>query len=800
MHASIEIENKNLFQYLDAVASIFLVIKADHSIELVNRKGCEVLGYEREEIIGKNWFHRCIPKKEKKELAFYFDQIIAGAEEPPDVYENWVVAKGNKRKLIRWRNAILKDETDKVTGLISSGVDVTEQVKSHQKLRSREEENNAILEALPDVMTIHDKNGTILEVQVPDPSYLIAPVEQIIGKNVKDLLPIETADFLLKAFERVGKMQKMEIVQVTAPFANGTVQYECRLVPMAKDRILSVARDITKTKSLQQNLEVHHRALEAAGNGILIVDACHPNLPITYCNEAFTKMTGYTREEVIGINCQFLQKDDRDQEAIATMAKAIGKGEACHVLLRNYRKDGSLFWNDLTITPLHDEKGELIQFIGVQNDVTEIQRARKRLEDYSDELEKKVKKRTRELESTVKKLVETNLNLEDQIQVTRMAEGQAQRSQAQFAAIAQNFPKGLIVVFNSNFELTYVEGEELKRVDLNKIDFEGKRIDDIPIFSKEQIQKIKEDILKTIEGKGLSFEIEFKDNWYAVNSMPLRSDMEAIVWALFVYHNITDQRKIQDKLASALKTEQELNELKSRFISMASHEFRTPLSAILSLAILIGKQNAPGMEERREKHVARIRKSVKNLVVILNDFLSLSKLEEGKVQGVPKRFELIQFSKLLLEEMEGSKKEGQYIELNHPKEDIMVYMDPKLLSHILINLLSNAAKYSEEGQKITMEISQTSEGEVTFIIKDEGIGIPHEEQKNLFERFFRAANVTNIQGTGLGLHIVKQYTELLGGSISFTSNIGKGSSFSVKLPSQSSIKTTDFKEHLNKAR
>ncbi|SDE44036.1 PAS domain S-box-containing protein [Pricia antarctica] len=800
MYASKEIENKNLFQYLDAAASIFLVIKADHSIELVNRKGCEVLGYERVEIIGKNWFHRCIPKKEKKELAFYFDQIIAGTEEPPDVYENWVVAKGNKRKLIRWRNALLKDETDKVTGLISSGVDVTEQVKTHQKLRSSEEKNIAILEALPDMMTILDKKGTIMEVQVPDPSYLFAPVEQVIGKNVKDFLPIETADFLLKAFERVGRMQKMEIVQVTAPVAKGTVQYECRLVPMAKDRILSVARNLTKTKSLQQNLEVHHRALEAAGNGILIVDACHPNLPITFCNEAFTKMTGYTREEVIGINCQFLQKDDRDQEAIATMAKAIGKGEPCHVLLRNYRKDGSLFWNDLTITPLHDEKGELIQFIGVQNDVTEIQRARKRLEDYSDELEKKVKNRTRELESTVKKLVETNLNLEDQIQVTRMAESKAQRSQAQFAAIAQNFPKGLIVVFNSDFELTYVEGEELKRVDLNKIDFEGKRIDDIPIFSKEQIEKIKEDILKTIEGKGLSFEIEFKGNCYAVNSMPLRSDMEAIVWALFVYHNITDQRKIQDKLASALKTEQELNELKSRFISMASHEFRTPLSAILSSAILIGKQNAPGLEERREKHVARIRKSVKNLVVILNDFLSLSKLEEGKVQVDPKRFELIQFSKLLLEEMEGSKKEGQYIELNHPKEDIMVYMDSKLLSHILINLLSNAAKYSEEGQKINMEISQTIEGEVTFIIKDEGLGIPHEEQKNLFERFFRAANVTNIQGTGLGLHIVKQYTELLGGSISFTSNIGKGSSFSVKLPSQSPIKITDFKEHLNEAR
>ena len=403
------------------------------------------------------------------------------------------------------------------------------------------------------------------------------------------------------------------------------------------------------------------------------------------------------------------------------------------------------------------------------------------MEVYTDKLETKVVERTKEIEATVQKLVETNLNLEDQIQVTKLAENKAQRSQDLFAAIAKNFPKGLIVVFNTDFELVYVEGAELKRVNLKKTDFEGKRVDDVPIFSERQIERIKEEVLKTVQGQSLSFEVEFLRNNYAVNSAPIRSDNDDIVQALFVYSNITEQKTIQEELAKALKAEQELNELKSRFISMASHEFRTPLSAILSSAILIGKQNEPGKEERREKHVARIRSHVKHLVVILNDFLSLSKLEEGMVQAKPQNFELIQFCRKLVDEMESIKKEGQTIQLKHIAVEMEVFLDQKLLSHILTNLMSNALKYSDEGQEIVLQLKQDGQM-VVFNITDKGIGIPEQEQKYLFDRFFRATNATNIQGTGLGLNIVKQYAELMQGSVSFISKNDMGSTFTAELP------------------
>lgn len=654
-------ERKILRHYLDTSASMFLVINKDHTVELVNKKTCEILGYGQEEVLYQDWFNGFIPPREREELVNLFDTIYKEELEPPDFYENHVLTKEGKERLIQWRNAVLRNANKQIIGIVSSGVDVTD------------------------------------------------------------------------------------------------------------------------TKLLQNTLTIRNRALELAGNGIIIVDAQDPKHPIIFSNKSFSQITGYGRDEVLGRNCRFLQNDDRDQPEILEMAKAVQLGEPCRLLLRNYRKDGTLFWNDLAITPLFDEGGKLTHFIGVQNDVTEIQQHKKKLEEYAIQLEYKVKERTREVQSTVQKLVATSLNLEDQVVETQKAEKKAKLSRALFAAIAQNFPNGVIMVFNSQYELVYVEGEDMERINIKKSDFEGIPIDNIPIFSKLQIKKIKSDIKKTLKGTNISFEVDLQDQCYAVNSTPLYSDEKEIMWALFVYNNVTEQKEVQHKLEKTLEVEKELNELKSRFISMASHEFRTPLSAILSSAILIGKQNEPGKEDRRMKHVSRIRTNVRDLVVILNDFLSLSKLEEGKVQVKPQSFELIQFIKLLIEEMEPNKKEGQEIVLKNSQPFITVFLDPKLLNHIVINLLSNAIKYSGEEQRII--IKTEVKGKILRMdIKDKGIGIPKEEQKNLFNRFFRAENATNFQGTGLGLHIVKQYTELLGGDVSFKSKVGKGSTFSLRLP------------------
>ena len=251
-----------------------------------------------------------------------------------------------------------------------------------------------------------------------------------------------------------------------------------------------------------------------------------------------------------------------------------------------------------------------------------------------------------------------------------------------------------------------------------------------------------------------------------------------------VNRNLNDEvekrKEAEKKANNLLNKEIELGELKSRFVSMASQEFRTPLTGILSSIALIGKYNTPEQAEKKKKHIERIRTSVKNLTSILNDFLSLDKLQAGKIKCNPFEFNYKSLYVELTDELSQMKKEGQALNCTHEGESDF-YTDPNMLKNILLNLCSNAVKYTPADKTITFN-SKLNNGKLEIEIQDEGIGIPEEEQKNLFERFFRAKNASNIQGTGLGLNIVKEYVQLLGGEINFTSAEQKGSTFKVNLP------------------
>lgn len=234
------------------------------------------------------------------------------------------------------------------------------------------------------------------------------------------------------------------------------------------------------------------------------------------------------------------------------------------------------------------------------------------------------------------------------------------------------------------------------------------------------------------------------------------------------------------ELKIALDKERELSELKSRFISMASHEFRTPLATILSSVSLIERYMERGDKENQLRHIGKIKAHIRNLTDILNDFLSLSKLEEGKMELVTKEFEIKEFLEDAIREMEPLKKDRQVIQYRH-RGSATVNLDPKLFKNILYNLLSNAIKFSSEGSQIKVN-SERKDSRLLVIIEDEGIGIPKEDQKHLFERFFRGHNAMNIQGTGLGLNIVMKYLELMKGRLTFTSRENHGTTFKLTFP------------------
>lgn len=241
---------------------------------------------------------------------------------------------------------------------------------------------------------------------------------------------------------------------------------------------------------------------------------------------------------------------------------------------------------------------------------------------------------------------------------------------------------------------------------------------------------------------------------------------------------VNELEKAKEDVSLSLEKEKELNQLKTRFVSMASHEFRTPLSSVQLSASLIEKYAEKPDAANIVKHTGRIKNSVGQLTGILNDFLSLEKLEAGKTRAEFQEFDIVKFSEDLIEEMQMITKQNQVIVYQHSGISSYINLDPALLKNSIINLISNAIKYSGENTFIEY-ITELNDSALTMTVKDNGIGIPKEEQKNLFEPFFRAHNTGNIPGTGLGLNIVKRYVELMGGTVVCKSAQDKGTTITL---------------------
>jgi PAS domain S-box-containing protein len=264
-----------------------------------------------------------------------------------------------------------------------------------------------------------------------------------------------------------------------------------------------------------------------------------------------------------------------------------------------------------------------------------------------------------------------------------------------------------------------------------------------------------------------------------VSLSPFKTDSEQLVIAFIIDITIRKEKekteKEYERVLISLAKEKELNDMKSRFVTMASHEFKTPLSTILSSASLLSKYILTEDQAKREKHIARIKSSVLNLNSILNDFLSFGRIEHGHIEPNAISFHLEDLMKEVGAELENIKKSGQKIEYHHQGEPL-VHLDRELLKNILFNLLTNAFKFSPEDGLVEISTVHAG-GEVILKIKDHGAGIPPEDQKHLFELFFRGNNVSHIPGTGLGLTIVNRYVELMQGKISFKSEPDKGTEF-----------------------
>ncbi|WNJ17773.1 ATP-binding protein [Pontibacter sp. G13] len=377
-----------------------------------------------------------------------------------------------------------------------------------------------------------------------------------------------------------------------------------------------------------------------------------------------------------------------------------------------------------------------------------------------------------------------NAELEERVQrrtlELQLANEELSRSQWLYHSMANQFPSTLIAVLDPDMNLLLADGQELEAFGETRETMLGKSV--YSLFEPDTHEKLTYFLQRVFGGESLDFDMHRKDQIYLIQGVPLNADGLESEQILIVFRNITLEKQAETEIKHALNKERQLNELKSRFISMASHEFRTPLSTILSSVSLIEKYTQTEQQPNRAKHVDRIKANVRNLTSILEDFLSISKLEEGKMEVRPSEFDLVELIQEVCEEMQSLAKPGQDLHIE-AELDKQVHLDKHLTRNILLNLISNAIKYSGPDSRIHINLTD-KEPHLKLSVKDEGIGIAEEEQIHLFERFYRAHNATHIQGTGLGLNIVHKYVSLMQGVIEFESEIDRGTTFTVTLPIQ----------------
>jgi PAS domain S-box-containing protein len=620
-------------------------------------------------------------------------------------------------------------------------------------LQQDQEIFNILLEAVSEGVIVIDNHQNIMEVNSKVEAMFGYKKDELSQKELKCLIPPsfhENYSSYFNALIANGKVKKIgKSADIYGLKKNGDlVAIELELNPFEiynRSYVMALVKDVSEKKEIEKSLMLKSSALESAGNGVIITDATKDDNPIIYFNAAFEKLTGYSKEEILGNNCRFLQGIDRDQKPFEELREAIKNGESCQVTVRNYKKDGTLFWNDLYIMPIINDNGVLTNFIGIQNDVT----LRKQAEAERNHFATIFNESLNEIyvfDSETLKFLNVNYGAQKNIGYT-------------LEELLKKTPLDLKTQLSEN--------EYRQRIDLLKND---------------KVEKIEfETIHQRKDGTTYPVEVHLQRS-----SLGDKDVFVAIILDITERKNYTEQleKKVEERTAQlkiALSREKELNELKTRFLSLVSHEFKTPLSGILTSSVLLSKYKSTQEQQKRDRHIKIIADKVHYLNTILNDFLSLDKLETGNVRYNFNQFKLSKVVDEVIYNANMLLKEGQNIHYPDNIDDLSLYQDEKIIALILTNLVNNAIKYSSEHTMVSITVNQ-NKNFTTMQVIDEGIGIPLKDQKSIFDRYFRAENVINIQGTGIGLNIVKHHLENLGGTICFESKENVGTTFTITIP------------------
>ncbi len=464
-----------------------------------------------------------------------------------------------------------------------------------------------------------------------------------------------------------------------------------------------------------------------------------------------------------------IQETKLQHPILASMVSSVQNGKETHFVRE--LKIGNRFF-ELSI--YYITTSETIRCYIV--DITDRKLAEELIQKANDRLETRVKERTAELASI-------NESLKAEISERKRAEDALKSSIATNRALLNAIPDLMFRISSEGYLVNYKgtkEKEHLKLEKNLKLDgsFLGKHVSEA--FPTEIVSLT----LKSLEQALATGEVQIFEWQLSVDNESHNYEVRMIVTeeneVMALIRDITERKRAEEDIHKALEKEKHLNELKSRFVSMTSHEFRTPLTTILSSAQLIERYAHKWDEQKKLNYLQTIQKAAQDMTGLLNDVLLVGKAEAGRLAFNPASLELSQFCQKLVEEIQINSSSHQII-FRSQSQCQTICLDQKIIRHILTNLLSNAIKYSPDSDEVYFDLICDSEKAI-FRVEDRGMGIPITEQDRLFNSFYRASNVGSVSGTGLGLTIVKRCVDLHRGEIRLESQVDVGTTFIVTLP------------------
>ncbi len=601
-------------------------------------------------------------------------------------------------------------------------------------LATEQARTQSIVNAVPDVILGLDGDCTVTLANPGVASVFGLQPEQMRGQPLANFLPglnrHQAEERTLQGLYMRSTRAHVARFETTARRHDGTAfPVEVSLSRIETEegaRYAAMVRDMTEQRMSMAMLNLYSRALECTSNGVVIADMALPGNPVFYANPAFYRITGYEPGDAIGRNCAFLQREDTAQPELAELRLAIAQGRSTQVVLRNYRKDGSLFFNELAIAPVAEADGSVKHYVGVLNDVTERERARMAI---------------------------------------------AERS-ARLNNVFDLSPDGF-VVFDSSGHLAYcnrafqtMTGWDASAAGLSAEEFDQRFAQ---LCSRAGDYAPVQALVEGEGGADSAHTLMLAVPEHRVLARVVRSGTEGQGESILFFRDVT--------------RETEVDRMKSEFLSTAAHELRTPMVSVFGFTELLLRRAVP--EERRKDMLQTIHRQASLLINMVNELLDLARIEAR--QGKDLKREDCRIDSLITQAvgpLVGTSSSHEFV-LDIRHGDRVLWVDPEKTHRALTNVLSNAVKYSPEGGavRVSTQLGRVrNEPAIGLKVSDRGIGMSEAQLARVCERFYRADPSGNIPGTGLGMSLVKEIVELQGGRVDIASEPGMGSTVTLWFP------------------